>query len=237
MKRFHSVAVAFVGLTVLLGWSLYDRGPRADRSGARGLESVLAEVHGAQWPILRARLSTEQQALLNREVLPGELPPWETVAPELRQKLREGLQSQRDAWAERFRSVGELELDGAALNPEHKLLGLHDARSAQSIIDVYQPELDTLIAASFDLTVEADEAIWDEGAYRAWPFIEFPDPDPPRTTGRFVFTQKWVQYPWIVSYTIDSGHWSELNTTVARMSELRARRGRDLREFIRKLQP
>ena len=195
----------------------------------------LASYWGARWPALEAQICGDREAILAQRVRAAEIPPWTELEPIARSKLRGELQAQRSTWGKRFERENGRDPHGSYLNPEGKALAEEQLRYIAAIFERHAREIEAAEQRSFDLTVEADEATWDQGEVRAFPLIEFPTDEPKPGTGELVFVRKWGRSPWTASYTIDSAEWPELQATLVHLATLRAARDREIRDYIRGL--
>jgi hypothetical protein len=194
-------------------------------------DEFLAGCWGDAWQGLRAQFPDSQLDVLERRIVPATVPAWEEVAPALGETLRERLQAARASWRHKFESEDELDFDSIRRNPRRMQIAEHGRAELAAIVGRWQSRLDALIALSFDLTVEANEAMWDEDLVRPYPLVEFNAPGLP-SIGRFSMPQKWVRFPRIVTYMIDFGRHPELGDAMLRMPALRAERDAALRKRI-----
>lgn len=194
---------------------------------------VVKEFLGDKWPLAEARLSKEQVAELTAPCAPADFGPWSVVEPLIRRDIRDGLQKQRDEWIHRFRDKGwPKSLTSGPLNPTGKQLGPQDLLRIQKIVDEAHGELEPLAALAFDLLVEAEEAIWDQGRYQACPFIEFSAAGDKECHAQLVTLERWKRGAWTVSYSVDSSEWPALDAVLKEMDEIASRRDRGIESYL-----
>ncbi len=198
--------------------------------------AILKDLLGEKWPLIEVKLTPEQLASLSEPGLPGEFLPWTDVEQLIRTQIRDGFQNNRDGWIHNFRDKGwPKDLTLPPLNPTSKQLGPEDLEHIQNIVDEFNSELEPLAALAFDLLVEAEEGIWDQRLYEAYPFIDTSLAGAKQRVAQFTILEKWKNGVWTVSYVIDSSEWPTLDAVLTEMAEIAARRHRVVAAYVESL--
>jgi hypothetical protein len=177
---------------------------------------------------LEARLDDQGQRHLDEPVDATQIPPWKVVAPSIPSQLRELFQSYRQDWI----VAAQHDNLEPGFVPAGKNLTMTDALVLQAIVLAYRTRLEALANLSFDLAVEADERIWDEGRFAVSLFVELVPEAKTSADSELLYIRKCVHGPWIVTVVLDSSEWESLNQVLQHAAELRQERRQRITDYI-----